>query len=194
MNIKRKTSKKSSSSTFNAADELVSVPGYSRRVRAKVAARLYRLQARRVKGMLAEIEALKCALRDTGKEVMDTNAQSGVYIANVDLGGVHIGRANKFAPIDVDRRQLIDCVGETEYRLMFNEQAVLKFDSADNMERFVSSCNEAGIELHATADVRINGNARLAESLCKTRSHLKPEVVEILESCAIDQQPRVVVK
>jgi len=184
---------KTDCNTAVSADAMapVDMPLYSRKATVKALGKLYRITKARAKALETELDVMKTTLRTIGQSLLDTEADSGNYYTKALVGGVPVSRANKFKPVPYERDSLMEYIGMTEYKLMFNEKASIEFSSIDKLREHVMLCEVAGVEMTGKPKETISGNAKLAEHLCKTRGHLEPRVVEALEKCAVDQAARV---
>ena len=170
---------------------LVDMPLYGRKTALKAAARLYRIIKSKQKALDTELELIKDSLRTIGQHLLDENALSGKYYSKVVVGGVPVSRANKFKPVPCTRDALMDVVGENEYRIMFNEDAYIQFESADQMEEFLTLCKVAGIAPEGKATCKISGTPKLAEHIVRCYKSMDPSSLELLRGCAVDQRARV---
>jgi hypothetical protein len=170
---------------------VVDVPFYSRQSRVKAVARLYRIANAKLKTMETEVESLKAVLRSVGQQELDANADAGHYVTRVNIGGVHVSRANKFKPVVYDKDALVEAVGPVEYSVFFKEQPKITFDSIDKMRTHVQLCKDAGLEVDGKPEEIITCNSSVVEYIVKTQRSLDADKLALLKDCAQDQAARV---
>lgn len=166
----------------------VKLAGYDEPVKAGVAARYWRLLNRKEKALAAQIGSVKAALRTAALGEMN---RSEGYVASVVCGPVKVTRQNRFKAVPFEREELIDALGEVEYRTMFGETAGLEFASIEQMECFLRRCELAGVSVDATEKRVVKPRTSIRERLAEVGPALGQDAKELIEHCAQDIAPAV---
>ena len=157
---------------------------------AEVAKMFKELQSQ-IKALETEQDVLKSALRQAGQRLLDMNAEAGTYYASADVAGVRVSRANRFSPVVYGKDELVDAVGPVEYKILFNEKAVIEFVSIDELRQHVSMCKEAGITVDGRVNEVITANSSANEYICKIQNVIDTDRMALLKACLKDQAARV---
>jgi hypothetical protein len=190
----RKVSKTADKSVTLDPQTLVNVPTYDRKASVRAVARLLKRKAAVLKSLETETEALKATLRAAGQDLLDVNAEAGNYYSNALVGGVKIARANKFSPVPYGRDDLAEAIGAENYRIMFDESAMIAFSDIDSMRRHVTMCNEAGVAVEGTPTEKVTPNSKVVEYICRVGREIDNDRKELLRVCAREQTARVLMK
>lgn len=174
-------------------DKMVPVRTFSREVRTKALARYYRKLDRHLKTLKSEVESIKAVIYKLGDEELRRRFDGGEYVSSVDVCGVKVTRANKYGAVPFPPAALKEAVGDA-YGSMFDEKAVLGFANNDQLQQFLRSCEDAGVEVSGTPEVTVKGRSGLAQRICEMRHDLCDDKYELLVECAKDQKARVVAK
>lgn len=170
---------------------MVEMPLYGRRAELRAVARLYRIIRSKHKALTTELDSVKEVIRAAAQDELDASVESGRYAGAADVCGVRVSRANKFSAVQYGRDEMIEAVGETNYRIMFNESGCIKFGSVDDLRAHINMCNEVGVVVCGEVEEKVTGNSKLVEYIARAGRTLDADTRELLVVCAKDQKARV---